>query len=187
MPLKPRKPHKIWLRFLKLEWKSTKPLRDRDKLLPSRHTRLTSSMSKNTMLTSKPPLPEKLLMLMLPGKLNTMLKRDSHSIPQQRPGPPTCQTMLLRMLISTSKHQLQSRRFSMMPPKLNKLLKTRPTHQRRRLLPQLKVPLPHHSFNSTRAETLLKRDQRPMRASHLDLNHPQDHHHQTAQTHPPTE
>merc|ERR1719263_181853 len=93
------------------------------------------------MLTSRLPPPEKLLMPTPPGKPNTTLKRDSHSIPQQRPGLLTCQTMLLRMEISTS-----------------------------RPLPQLK--LPHHSFNSTEEETLLKRDQ----ATNPNLNHPDPSH-----------
>merc|ERR1711935_881122 len=124
------------------------------------------------MLTSKPPPPEKLLMLMLPGKLNTMDKRDSHSIPLLRPGLLTCQTMLLKMMISTSKPQLQLRKFWLMP----KRLKLRP----RKPLPQLKRPPPpplkplHHSSNFTEAETSHKRElsQEEMR-NHLNLN--QDH------------
>merc|ERR1712167_18678 len=122
----------IWLRFLKLEWKSTKPPKDRDKLLPSRPIKPTFSTSKNTMLTSRPPLLEKLLMLMVPGKPDTMLKRDFHSIPQERLGPPTCQTMLSRTQISMLKPQPQLRKFLVMPPRLSKLLRTKLTHQRRR-------------------------------------------------------
>merc|ERR1719331_1040842 len=147
MLLKPRKPLKTWSRFLKPEWKSTKPLKDRDKPLPSRPIKLTSSTLKNTMLTSKPPLPEKSLMLMPHGKLNTTDKRDSHSIPQERPGPPTCQTMLLRTQISMLKLQLQLRKFWEMPPRL------KPTQRRR--LPQLP---PHHSFNFTEVETSPRRE-----------------------------
>merc|ERR1712178_113795 len=135
-----------------------KPPKDKDKLLPSRPIRLTSSTSKNTMLTSKPPLPEKSLMLMLLGKPNTTLKRDSHSIPQLRPGLLTCQTMLLRTQISTSKPQLQLRKFWLMPKRLKLRPRKLPTHQRgRRLLLQRKR-LPHHSFNSTEAETSHKRE-----------------------------
>merc|ERR1719263_836957 len=84
------------------------------------------------MLTLKPPLPEKLLMLIQPGKLDTTPKRDSHSIPQERPGLLTCQTMLLRTQTSTSKHQPQSRRLLLMLLRLKRLPKIRPTHQRRR-------------------------------------------------------
>merc|ERR1719263_1267013 len=104
------------------------------------------------MLTSRLPPPGKLLMPTPPGKPNTTPKRDSHSIPQQRPGLLTCQTMLLRMEISTSRPQPQLRR--LWPPPL----------------PQLK--LPHHSFNSTEEETLLKRDQ----ATNPNLNHPDPSH-----------
>merc|ERR1712086_611417 len=134
------------------------------------------------MLTSKPPPPEKLLMLMLPGKLNTMDKRDSHSIPLLRPGLLTCQTMLLKMMISTSKPQLQLRKFWLMP----KRLKLRP----RKPLPQLKSQPPpqqlqkplHHSSNFTEAETSFKRElpQEEMR-NHLNLNQDHQapaHHHQ---------
>merc|ERR1711935_358808 len=135
------------------------------------------------MLTSKPPPPEKLLMLMLPGKLNTTDKRDSHSIPLLRPGLLTCQTMLLKMMISTSKPQLQLRKFWLMP----KRLKLRP----RKPLPQLKRQPPpqqpqkplHHSSNFTEAETSYKRElpQEEMR-NHLNLNQdhqePAHHHHQ---------
>merc|ERR1719263_2678656 len=111
------------------------------------------------MLTSKPPLPEKLLMLMQPGKPNTTDKRDSHSIPQLRPGLLTCQTMLLRMEISMSKPQHQLRKFSVMPPRLRPRPRLMPTQRRRLPPPQLK--LPHHSFNSTEAETLPKRESPP--------------------------
>merc|ERR1712086_347017 len=118
------------------------------------------------MLTSKPPPPEKLLMLMLPGKLNTMDKRDSHSILLLRPGLLTCQTMLLKMMISTSKPQLQLRKFWLMP----KRLKLRP-----------RKPL-HHSSNFTEAVTSYKRElpQEEMR-NHLNLNQDHQapaHHHQ---------
>merc|ERR1711990_779844 len=136
------------------------------------------------MLTSKPPLPEKLLMPMPPGKEDIMLKRDSHSIPQLRPGLLTCQTMLLKTQTSTSKPQPQLRKSLLMLPRLNKLLRTKPTPQRRlkrvRLPPKHQLPpkpqlllLPHHSFNSTRAETLLKRKPELKPASHQDLNHHQ--------------
>merc|ERR1711907_272536 len=120
------------------------------------------------MLTSKPPLPEKLLMLMLPGKLNTMLKRDSHSTPQERPGPPTCQTMLLRTQTSMSKPQLQSRKLLLMPPRLRPRPRLMPTQRRKRKpLNQL-----HHSSNSTEAETSPKREPKlRLNQSHLDLNH----------------
>merc|ERR1719263_1266767 len=111
------------------------------------------------MLTSRPPPLEKLLMLILPGKLNTTDKRDSHSIPQLRPGLLTCQTMLLKTEISTSKPQLQSRKFSVMPPRLRPRPRLMPTQRRRLPPPQLK--LPHHSFNSTEAETLPKRESPP--------------------------
>merc|ERR1711990_802280 len=131
------------------------------------------------MLTSKPPLPEKSLMLMPPGREDTMPKRDSHSIPQGRPGPPTCQTMLLRTQISMSKPQLQLRKLLLMPPRPKPPLKQKPTHQRRRRKPPplpRKPPLPnqlppHHSFNSTEAETLLKRElDNNLNLNHLDLN-----------------
>merc|ERR1719450_1835569 len=119
------------------------------------------------MLTSRPPPLEKLLMLTPPGKPNTTPKRDSHSIPQLRPGLLTCQTMLLKMEISTLRPQPQLRRLWPMPPRLKPRPKLMPTHQRRRLLlpPQLK--LLHHSSNSTEEETLPKRDQ----ATNLNLNH----------------
>merc|ERR1719327_1092527 len=87
------------------------------------------------MLTSKPPLPEKLLMLMPPGSQSTTPKRDSHSTPQERPGLLTCQTMLLRTQISTSKHQPQSKRLWLIKPRLRRLLKIRPTHQSQRRMP----------------------------------------------------
>merc|ERR1712086_475946 len=106
------------------------------------------------MLTSKPPPPEELLMLMLPGKLNTMDKRDSHSILLLRPGLLTCQTMLLKMMISTSKPQLQLRKFWLMP----KRLKLRP----RQPLPQQPQKPLHHSSNFTEAETSHKREQEEM-------------------------
>merc|ERR550514_1251528 len=113
------------------------------------------------MLTSRPPPLEKLLMLIPPGKPNIMPKRDSHSIPQERPGLLTCQTMLLRMPISTSKPQPQWRRPSLL------------------LKPQL-PKLPHHSSNSTEAETLPKRElPNNLNQSHQDLNHlvpPPAHH-----------
>merc|ERR1712167_453135 len=130
----------------------------------------------NTMLTSRPPLLEKLLMLMVPGKPDTMLKRDFHSIPQERHGPPTCQTMLSRTQISMLKPQPQMRKFLVMPPGLSKLLRTKLTHQRRRRPPPLKPQLPkppHHSFNSTEAEILPKRElPLNLNQSHQDLNHP---------------
>merc|ERR1719327_1049604 len=120
------------------------------------------------MLTSKPPLPEKLLMLMPPGKPNIMPKRDSHSTPQVRPGLLTCQTMLLRTQISTSKPQLQSRKFLVMPPRLRPRPRLMPTQRRRRKPPnQL-----HHSSNSTEAETSPKREPKlRLNPNHLDLNH----------------
>merc|ERR1719263_1858359 len=124
------------------------------------------------MLTSKPPLPEKSLMLMLPGKPNTTPKRDSHSIPQERPGLLTCQTMLLRMEISTSRPQPQLRRLWPMPPRLKPRPKLMLPHQRRRPPPLPQLKLPHHSFNSTEEETLLKRDQ----ATNPNLNHPDPSH-----------
>merc|ERR1711934_908887 len=129
------------------------------------------------MLTSKLPPPEKLLMLIPPGKPSTMDKRDSHSIPQLRPGLLTCQTMLWMTQISTSRPQLQLRRLWPMPPRLRLRPRLMPHHQRRtpRLpLPQLKLP-PHHSFNSTRAETLPRRELRSNKIPnhHQDLN-PQD-------------
>merc|ERR1719263_2187533 len=132
------------------------------------------------MLTSRPLPLEKLLMLMLPGKLNTTDKRDSHSIPQLRPGLLTCQTMLLKTEISTSKPQLQSRKFSVMPPRPKPPLRRKPTQRKRRRerLPQLK--LLHHSSNSTEAETLPKRElPLSLSQSHQDLNHlelPAAHH-----------
>lgn len=172
---RPRKPHKIWLRSSREEWKSTKPLKDRDKPLPSRPIKLTSSTLKNTMLTSKPLLLEKSLMLILLGKLNTTDKRDSHSIPQERPGPLTCQTMLLRTQISMLKLQLQLRKFWEMPPRLRPRPRLMPTQRRRP--PQLP---PHHSFNFTEAETLPKRElPTNLNPNHLDLNHlvlPAAHH-----------
>merc|ERR1711934_317092 len=117
------------------------------------------------MPTSRLPLPEKLLMLMPPGKLNTTDKRDSHSIPQEKPGLLTCQTMLLRTQTSTSRHQPQSRRLWLIKPRLRRPLKIRPTHQSQRPMPPLPPPqlpqlkLHHHSSNSTDQEDLLKREQ----------------------------
>jgi hypothetical protein len=55
-----------------------KPLKDRDKLLPSRPIRLMSSTLKSTTLSSRLMPLEKLLMLMPPGKLNMEAKRDFH-------------------------------------------------------------------------------------------------------------
>merc|ERR1719263_342863 len=147
-------------------------MRRKDKLLPSRPIRLTSSTLKSTTPVSKPPPLRKLLMLMPPGKLDMVPKRDSHLTPPERPGPPTCQTMLSRTQISTSKPQLQLRRLWPMP------LKLMPT-QRRPKPPQLK--LPQLSSNSTRAE-----DHSLNKETNLNLNqnphqdpqpqaHPQDH------------
>merc|ERR1719230_1948543 len=114
-------------------------------------------------------------MLTPPGKPSTTHKRDSHSIPQERPGPPTCQTMLLRTQTSTSKPQLQSRKLLLMLPRL------RPTQRRRRKpLNQL-----HHSSNSTEAETSPQREPKlRLNQSHLDLNHQaaQAPHHQLSLT-----
>merc|ERR1712070_360588 len=161
-----------------LEWKSTKPPKELDKLLPSRPIKLMSSTSKNTMLTSRLPPLEMLLMLILPGRLNTMPKRDSHSIPQLKPGLLTCQTMLLRTQTSMSRPQPQLRKLSLMLPRLRKLPRRPPPHQRRKppLLPQLlQLKLPHHSSNFTEAETSLKRD-KELNLSHLLPNHHLDHH-----------
>merc|ERR1712127_573774 len=132
----------------------------------SRPIRPMSSTLRNTTPTSRPPLPEKLPMLTQPGKLDTMDKRDSHSIPQERHGLLTCQTMLLKTQTSTSRPQLQSRRSWPMPPREKpplkpSLLKEPSQLQEPPQLPQLKVPplpqLPQPpqllSFNSTRAET----------------------------------
>merc|ERR1719473_288171 len=135
------------------------------------------------MLTSKPPLPEKLLMPTPPGKPSTTLKRDSHSIPQLRPGLLTCQTMLLRMVTSMLRPQPQLRRLWPMPPRLKPRPKLMPTQRRERR--PLKPP--HHSFNSTEEETLPRREL----ATNLSLNH-QDPNHQplpalTHLIHPPIE
>merc|ERR1711990_243506 len=78
MLLPPRKPQTIWSKFLRRELKLMKPPRKRDKLLPSRPIKLMFFTLKSTTPTSRPTLPRKLLMLMPPGKLNIMLKRDSH-------------------------------------------------------------------------------------------------------------
>merc|ERR1711990_555739 len=120
------------------------------------------------MLTSRPPLPEKLLMLMPPGKPSTTHKRDFHSIPPERPGPPTCQTMLSRTQTSMSRPQLQLRRLWPMPPRLKLRPRLMLTQRRRRPL-----LLPQPSFNSTEAETLPKRElPLNLNQSHQDLNHP---------------
>jgi len=192
-PLPPRKPPTIWLRSLLPDKKSTLLLKSKDKLLPSRPIRLTSSTSKNTMPTSRPPLLEKLLMLIPPGKPDTMPKRDSHSTPQERHGLPTCQTMLLRTQTSTSRPQLQLRRSWLMPPRLKRRPKRMPPHQLQpRLLSQLLLMLPqlpkplHLSSNFTEAETLLKRESpTKQKVQNHQALAPLDHH--PTPPHPPTE
>merc|ERR1712032_707676 len=97
---------------------------------------------------------------------------------QERPGPPTCQTMLLKMETSTSKHQHQSRRLLLIKPRLRRRPRKPPTQKLRKRLPQLKPP--QLSSSSTEEETLPKRD--PPNHLNPNLNHqdPTLHHQATA-------
>merc|ERR1711990_1139087 len=99
------------------------------KLMPSRPIRLTSSTLRSTTLTSKPELPRKFKLPTMPGRPDTVPKRDSQLTPLVRPGPPTCQTTLLMSQTSTKDHQPHSPRLWLMPRKPKPLLKVPPKPQ----------------------------------------------------------
>merc|ERR1711990_1397538 len=99
------------------------------KLMPSRPIRLTSSTLRSTTLTSKPELPRKFKLPTMPGRPDTVPKRDSQLTPLVRPGPPTCQTTLLMSQTSTKDHQPHSPRLWLMPRKPKLLLKVLPKPQ----------------------------------------------------------
>merc|ERR1711934_730131 len=134
-PLRPRLLKLLWLISSPPEKLPTRLPKKLDKLKPSRPIRLTSSTSKNTMLTSNPEPPRKSRLPMMPGRRDMEPKRDSQLILQARPGLPTCQTTYSMNQISIKDHQPHLAKFLLMP--------RRP---KRRLTPPLKLQL--LSFNS---------------------------------------
>merc|ERR1712139_420807 len=161
-PPRPRLPKLLWLIFSPPEKLPTRLLRKLDKLKPSRPIRLTSSTLRNTMLTSKPEPLRKSKLPTMPGRRDTVPKRDSQLILRERPGLPTCQTTLLMNQISTKDHQLLSRKCSLMPRR-PKLL----------LMPPLSHQLP--SFNSQEeTRNSPKREPKNLQnpPNHLDLTLP---------------
>merc|ERR1712032_1538533 len=114
----------------------------------------------------------------LPGKPNTVPKKDFHSTPQENSGPPICQTTLLIQLISGSRHQSHKKNSLRKPRKLKIRPKKMPCQRRRRPLRknsqrrtlELKKP-PQPLFNSTENHTNLPK--RSKSKEFKNLNPPQ--------------